>query len=237
MSNNGARVNFRDDGNVSSHHLNRPHNNNNVTKDVIKQNDLDKIQPAPIHVRPTELTLLDTKELGLSRNGDIKEPGSVYDYSFMSSCSLPSDRASVSTPSPSLPHVNNKVTLRNSKNVTNNASESGRLLNSALARHFRKLQCQHNVSPHERQSSAGADPSTRLLSDNLYQYLVDVFSQLDSNHSGFVTRQDFECLCEILELDPSPPPSSETPVSGLSSGLQWLSSYHPRPGTPASPIR
>ena len=46
-------------------------------------------------------------------------------------------------------------------------------------------------------------------------------------------RSDFETLCEILELDPSPAPraASATP------GLHWLASYQPRPGTPASPIR
>ena len=77
-----------------------------------------------------------------------------------------------------------------------------------------------------------AEEGPGALSDNLHTYLRDVFHQLDSGHSGAVTRADFETLCEILELDPSPalPPAS-------SPGLSWLPSYHPRPGTPASPIR
>ena len=232
-------MNFRDES--KSQFISRVNNNNNnnnnnnsnssSSKEPVKNDDLDKIHTVASQTRPTNLSLFDTREMSARSTHDTRpEHGSVYDYSFMSSCSLPSDRASVSTPSPSLPQT--RVTMRHSKNVTNNASESGRLLNSALARHFRRLQCQVSQVQHAEVTS---DDSARLLSDNLYHYLVDVFSQLDSGHSGFVTRQDFESLCEILELDPAPS-SSLTPGS-RSSGLQWLSSYHPRPGTPASPIR
>ena len=87
---------------------------------------------------------------------------------------------------------------------------------------FRRLQC-------------GSEESSRgsQLSANLSSYLRDVFHQLDSGHTGSITRADFETLCEILELDPVPFPraASATP------GLHWLPSYQPRPGTPASPIR
>ena len=76
------------------------------------------------------------------------------------------------------------------------------------------------------------DDSAGLLSANLYQYLKDVFCQLDSQHTGTVSRQDFQALCEILCLDQSP-----TELSNGGGGLQWLPSYQPRPGTPASPIR
>jgi transcriptional regulator NrdR family protein len=107
--------------------------------------------------------------------------------------------------------------------VINNINESGRLLNSALARHFRSLHCNGT-------NIAGDAPAT-VLTENLYNYIKDVFLQLDSHHSGYVSREDFEALCEILQIDKSPP------VSKRNSGLQWLSSYHPRPNTPASPIR
>ena len=193
----------------------------------VKKNDFDKIQQASEVLRiseteapsnpsfPTRPTPPRPSELFLNHENG---PGSVYDYSFMSSCSLPSDHTNQSTPSP-----RDRVTLRHSRSVINNATESGRLLNSALARHFRRLH-------------AGGG-SMDGLSDNLYLYIRDVFNQLDSGHTGYVSRQDFLLLCEILELDmsltPGPGPGSNT----RTSGLQWLSSYHPRPGTPASPIR
>ena len=193
----------------------------------VKKNDFDKIQQASEVLRiseteapsnpsfPTRPTPPRPSELFLNHENG---PGSVYDYSFMSSCSLPSDHTNQSTPSP-----RDRVTLRHSRSVINNATESGRLLNSALARHFRRLH-------------AGGG-SMDGLSDNLYLYIRDVFNQLDSGHTGYVSRQDFLSLCEILELDmsltPGPGPGSNT----RTSGLQWLSSYHPRPGTPASPIR
>ena len=207
--------------------IQRLHNNG------VKKNELDKIQPAsevlkiseteissntPFATRPTPPR---PSELFLNNENG---PGSVYDYSFMSSCSLPSDQTHASTPSPSQAGV----ALRHSRSVVNNATESGRLLNSALARHFRRLHCNGN--------NAGGG-SMDGLSDNLYLYIRDVFNQLDSGHTGYVSRQDFLSLCEILELDmsqtPGPGPGSNT----RTSGLQWLSSYHPRPGTPASPIR
>jgi hypothetical protein len=58
-----------------------------------------------------------------------------------------------------------------------------------------------------------------------------VFQQLDYRHTGSVTREDFETLCEVLELSRSPPPSVRN------SGLEWLSSYRPRPNSPGSPLR
>ena len=78
--------------------------------------------------------------------------------------------------------------------------------------------------------AAASDDSAGLLSDNLYQYIKDVFCQLDSQHTGTVSRQDFQALCEILCLD-------QSPAGARGGGLQWLPSYQPRPGTPASPIR
>ena len=85
--------------------------------------------------------------------------------------------------------------------------------------------------------AAASDDSAGLLSDNLYQYIKDVFSQLDSQHTGTVSRQDFQALCEILGLDQSPAQLGGGGGGGGGGGLQWLPSYQPRPGTPASPIR
>ena len=58
-----------------------------------------------------------------------------------------------------------------------------------------------------------------------------MFQQLDYRHTGSVTREDFETLCEVLGLSRSPPPSARN------SGLEWLSSYRPRPNSPGSPLR
>jgi len=180
-------------------------------------------------VRPTSFNV---KELGEQKTSEIKQDTrkSLYDYSFISSCSLPSGGTEASSPSPTQqnmlfnPLLDDKVVLRrNSRNVINNINESGRLLNSALARHFRSRHCNGSNGP--------ADAPATVLSENLYNYIKDVFLQLDSHHAGYVSREDFEALCEILQIEKSPPTSKRN------SGLQWLSSYHPRPNTPASPIR
>ena len=155
--------------------------------------------------RPSELYISDRK-------------GDTWDYSFMSSCSLPSENTSQS--SPSTGQETGRVLLRRERE----SGDCGRLLNSALARHFRRLHCGGQLGP--------ADPSTSLLSDNLHHYLRDVFHQLDCQHTGSVSRQDFTALCEVLNIQQDARPGPSSP-----SGLQWLPSYQPRPGTPASPLK
>jgi len=179
-------------------------------------------------VRPSELNI--DCDIPDHQNTKQDTRKSLYDYSLISSCTLPSDGTAASSPSPThhslfLSQLQEpKVVLRrHSRNVINNTHESGRLLNSALARHFRSIHCSGN--------KIVSDASATILSDNLYHYIKDIFLQLDSHHSGFVSRQDFEALCEILQIDKSPV------VSKRNSGLEWLSSYQPRPNTPASPIR
>ena len=140
----------------------------------------------------------------------------------MSSCSLPSENTSQSSPSPGQEHK--PSVSRREKDLLTSQGQSGRLLNSALARHFRRLHCGGG--------QLATDPSTNLLSDNLHQYLRDVFLQLDTDHTGYVSRQDFIALCEVLNLHTEPGPEVRSP-----SRLQWLTSYQPRPATPASPIR
>ncbi len=93
-------------------------------------------------------------------------------------------------------------------------TEAGRLLRRALARHF----------------DQGQD-------DELDDYVCEVFRQLDYHRRGTVSREDFETLCEVLGL-PSDPPTPPPRGSHRNSGLEWLSTYRPRPDSPAlSPLR
>ena len=100
--------------------------------------------------------------------------------------------------------------------------EPGHLLHSAIGRHFRHLHCSR-PPPNIRES-----PASVQLSSNLEQYIEDLFHQLDPLHQGFVTREDFESLCEVLGI---------TTVAQGRNSMEWLSSYQPRPHTPGSPLR
>ena len=140
---------------------------------LVKHEDTEKIQFSSDIVKPAS-------EHEAVRGGRLARPSDLYingpgsgagDYSFMSSCSLPSGQNTPSTP---------EVTLRQRRSVTNNATESGRHLNSALARHFRRLQCGG--------SGGGEEGRGGHLSHNLHSYLRDVFHQLDSSHTGAITR-------------------------------------------------
>ena len=163
VSHNGnGRVNA--DGNGSG-------NGHGRVNGRVKPEDLEAKSPVSSdhnNVKPSETVRL-TRPSDLYVNG----PGSgAGDYSFMSSCSLPSGQSN----SPSTP----EVVLRGQRgqSVTNNYTESGRHLNSALARHFRRLQC----------SSTEEVSRASQLSANLSSYLRDVFHQLDSGHTGSITR-------------------------------------------------
>ena len=95
-------------------------------------------------------------------------------------------------------------------------NEAGRLLKHCLEKHF-----QANGNHHEA----------------LDEYIQEVFHQLDYHRCGTISRDDFDTLCEVLDLRPlTRPPST---VNGTShyrlSGLEWLSSYRPR--SPLSPLR
>lgn len=72
-------------------------------------------------------------------------------------------------------------------------------------------------------------------------YLREVFDQLDYHRCGTVSREDFETLCEVVDIQVTPRGSSSGHPLGMSyyrhSGLEWLSSYMPRPNSPASPLR
>ena len=109
------------------------------------------------------------------------------------------------------------------------SKDPGRLLKSALSRHFRNLHC----GASHRSSGAPGEifNAGTVLSLGLDHYIQEIFNQLDYNHTGLVTRDDFLILCEILELSKSPPQSKRN------SGIEWLSSYRPRPNSPGSPLR
>ena len=89
-------MNFRDESKsqfISRVNNNNNNNNNNSSnsKEPVKNDDLDKIHTVASQTRPTNLSLFDTREMSTRSTHDTRpEHGSVYDYSFMSSCSLPS---------------------------------------------------------------------------------------------------------------------------------------------------
>ena len=100
--------------------------------------------------------------------------------------------------------------------------EPGHLLHSAISRHFRHLHCSR-PPPNIRES-----PASVQLSANLEQYIEDLFHQLDPMRHGFVSREDFEALCEVLGI---------TTVAQGRHSMEWLSSYQPQPHSPGSPLR
>jgi hypothetical protein len=70
--------------------------------------------------------------------------------------------------------------------------------------------------------------SVEESSTALDYYIGEVFRQLDYNRTGTVAREDFELLCEVLGLSSSSP----TSTGFRNSGIEWLSSYMPRPNSP-----
>lgn len=96
----------------------------------------------------------------------------------------------------------------------NSNNEAGKLLKLALDRHFdEKLDVAAQFAP------------------DLDNYVSEVFLQLDYHHCGTISKEDFETLCEVLQITISPP------ASYRNSGIEWLSSYRPRANSPMSPIR
>ena len=91
--------------------------------------------------------------------------------------------------------------------------QAGRLLKEALHRYF--------SSPPDSPDRGGGE---------LCLQVRELFHQLAPRPAAnFVSREDFEALCSVLGLTPTPPTSPP-------SGLQWLTTYCTRPGTP-SPLR
>ena len=91
--------------------------------------------------------------------------------------------------------------------------QAGRLLKEALHRYF--------SSPPDSPDRGGGE---------LCLQVRELFHQLAPRPAAnFVAREDFEALCSVLGLTPTPPASPP-------SGLQWLTTYCTRPGTP-SPLR
>ncbi len=140
------------------------------------------------------------------------------------------DQHRVSTYESEVKEDANEVILRRSMRSQQNVgrrgkfsynNEAGRLLKSALDRHFRN-------------SHATSNPDTTRNLDN---YISEVFYQLDYHRLGSISRDDFQILCEILDLKLAsrPPSTNFAQATYRLSGLEWLSSYRPR--SPLSPIR
>jgi len=119
-------------------------------------------------------------------------------------------------PLPSPPQVVLRTKVRKAPH------QAGHLLHSAISRHFRHLHCTR-VPPHLKDSPVSVE-----VSANLEQYITDLFHQLDPLGQGYVTREDFDALCEVLGI---------TNVTQGRNSIEWLSSYKPRPHTPGSPLR
>ncbi len=129
---------------------------------------------------------------------------------------------------------NNSVILRRGRTSLNgyrrailkrnsySTNEAGRLLKFCLEKLF--------------EDSSSDNHSENEALDN---YIREVFHQLDYHRCGTVSRDDFDTLCEVLDLKPSSRPPSSNNLAQASnyrlSGLEWLSSYRPR--SPLSPLR
>ena len=82
-------------------------------------------------------------------------------------------------------------------------------------------------------------------------YFRELFHQLDYHHSGTISREDFDTLCDVVGIQtPRVGPrfnnnSQNDVVDGSDmakstyrrSGLEWLSSYRQRPNSPIAPLR
>lgn len=111
---------------------------------------------------------------------------------------------------------------RSSKRINScsSSNEVGRVLKVALDLHF-------GMNPRSSLTNRDSVHSPPNLDD----YIRDVFNQLDYHHCGTISREDFETLCEVINISSSPP------ASYRNSGIEWLSSYRPRPNSPMSPLR
>ena len=85
-----------------------------------------------------------------------------------------------------------KAILQRNSYSTN---EAGRLLKLCLEKHFNK-------------QSESSSNEIRHDTSTLDSYLEEVFQQLDYHRCGTISREDFETLCEVLDLQLSRPPSA-----------------------------
>jgi hypothetical protein len=79
---------------------------------------------------------------------------------------------------------------------------------------------------HNTNTLNGVEDSSAALD----YYIGEVFRQLDYNRTGTVAREDFELLCDVLGLASGS--GSPTSTGFRNSGIEWLSSYMPRPNSP-----
>ena len=89
-----------------------------------------------------------------------------------------------------------KVILQRNSYSTN---EAGRLLKLCLEKHFNN----QSETPETTEMMTRQNDTSTLDS-----YLEEVFQQLDYHRCGTISREDFETLCEVLDLQLSRPPSA-----------------------------
>ena len=89
-----------------------------------------------------------------------------------------------------------KVILQRNSYSTN---EAGRLLKLCLEKHFNN----QSETPETTEMMTRQNDTTTLDS-----YLEEVFQQLDYHRCCTISREDFETLCEVLDLQLSRPPSA-----------------------------
>ena len=101
------------------------------------------------------------------------------------------------------------------RTISTHGSDHGRLLKDALDLYF------------ESSTTTQKDESNEKLD----AYVSEVFRQLDYHKCGTISREDFDILCEVLNISHSPLQSYRN------SGIEWLSTYKPRPNSPVNPLR
>ena len=64
------------------------------------------------------------------------------------------------------------------------------------------------LEKHFNKQSESSSTEMRHDTSTLDSYLEEVFQQLDYHRCGTISREDFETLCEVLDLELSRPPSA-----------------------------
>ena len=141
------------------------------------------------------------------------------------SCSSPTSTTTTTTATTPLPPPPPpSLSYKRISHRRSSSNEVGRLLKASLEKHFSADESDGG------KRSGNASKNNNNIPD-LDEYIGEVFHQLDYHRSGTISREDFETLCEVLAISSTPPPSYRN------SGLEWLTSYRPRPDSPISPLR
>ena len=112
-------------------------------------------------------------------------------------------------------------------------NDVGRPLKTALeklCKHATTASVTNGNNRNKYNNNSNTINSVEESSAALDYYIGEVFRQLDYNRTGTVAREDFELLCEVLGLASGSP----TSTGFRNSGIEWLSSYMPRPNSPVN---